>query len=254
VESTIYPEERIQPGAGRLDLLLQDADPESKSRYEVEIQLGSTDESHIIRTIEYWDIERKRYPQYNHYGVLIAEDVTSRFLNVISLFTYSIPLIVLQMTAVKVEDAVTLIFTKVRDVVMPGIPEDDDGDEIVTDRPYWEKRATTVALADELLKLASSFAPDLKLTYNKFYIGLAQGGRTNNFVLFRPQKSYFRAEIRLSSSPEIDQNLENAGIEVMEYEKRDKRYRLWLTDENIRKNEQLLTKLMEHAYQNGAKR
>jgi len=52
--------ERIQPRAGRLDLLLQD--PESLRRYEVEIQLGKTDEAHIIRTIEYWDIERKRYP------------------------------------------------------------------------------------------------------------------------------------------------------------------------------------------------
>ena len=48
--------ERIQPSAGRLDLLLQD--PESLKRYEVEIQLGATDESHIIRTIEYWDVER----------------------------------------------------------------------------------------------------------------------------------------------------------------------------------------------------
>jgi hypothetical protein len=70
--------ERLQPRAGRLDLLLQDAD--SSTRYEVEIQLGGTDESHIIRTIEYWDIERKRYPQYDHYGVLAAEDTTSCFL------------------------------------------------------------------------------------------------------------------------------------------------------------------------------
>jgi len=43
--------ERVQPRAGRLDLLLQDSD--SARRYEVEIQLGKTDESHIIRTIEY---------------------------------------------------------------------------------------------------------------------------------------------------------------------------------------------------------
>ena len=42
--------ERIQPKAGRLDLLLQDSN--EKARYEVEIQLGKTDESHIIRTIE----------------------------------------------------------------------------------------------------------------------------------------------------------------------------------------------------------
>jgi hypothetical protein len=40
-----------------VDLLLQN--PETKRRYEVEIQLGATDEAHIIRTIEYWDIEKK---------------------------------------------------------------------------------------------------------------------------------------------------------------------------------------------------
>ena len=42
--------ERIQPRAGRLDLLLQDA--EASHSYEAEVQLGKTDESHIIRTIE----------------------------------------------------------------------------------------------------------------------------------------------------------------------------------------------------------
>ncbi len=56
--------ERSQPRAGRLDLLLQD--PETNRRYEVEIQLGKTDESHIIRTIEYWDIEKQRYPHLDH--------------------------------------------------------------------------------------------------------------------------------------------------------------------------------------------
>jgi hypothetical protein len=68
--------ERIQPRAGRLDLLFQDA--ETSRRYEVEIQLGSTDEAHIIRTIEYWDIERKRYPQYDHTAVIIAENIDVR--------------------------------------------------------------------------------------------------------------------------------------------------------------------------------
>lgn len=58
---------------------------DTNGRYEVEVQLGSTDESHIIRTIEYWDIERKRYPQYDHTAVIVAEDITSRCLNVISL-------------------------------------------------------------------------------------------------------------------------------------------------------------------------
>ena len=50
--------EKIQLSGGRLDMLLEDNDGDG--RYEVEIQLGATDPSHIIRTIEYWDIERKR--------------------------------------------------------------------------------------------------------------------------------------------------------------------------------------------------
>ena len=48
-----------------------------QTRYEVEIQLGTTDESHIIRTIEYWDIERRRYPQYDHVAVIVAEEITA---------------------------------------------------------------------------------------------------------------------------------------------------------------------------------
>ena len=83
--------ERRQPRGGRLDLLFQDA--EQPQRYEVEIQLGSSDETHIIRTIEYWDVERRRFPQYDHCGVIVAEDITSRFLNVISLFNGFVPII-----------------------------------------------------------------------------------------------------------------------------------------------------------------
>jgi len=32
----------------------------------VELMLGSVAPSHIIRCIEYWDIERRRYPGYDH--------------------------------------------------------------------------------------------------------------------------------------------------------------------------------------------
>ncbi len=55
--------ERSHPRAGRLDLLFQDAD--TNKRYEVEIQLGKTDESHVIRTIEYWDIDASGIPNTN---------------------------------------------------------------------------------------------------------------------------------------------------------------------------------------------
>src|ERR1700716_1608607 len=95
-------------------------------RYEVEVQLGPSDESHIIRTIEYWDIERKRYPQYEHAAVIVAEDITSRFLNVIGLFNGVIPLIALQLRAMRVGNSVTLVCTKVLDELQLGLVDDDE--------------------------------------------------------------------------------------------------------------------------------
>ena len=56
--------------------------------YEVEIQLGKTDESHIIGTVQYWDIERKRYPHCEHTAGIAAGKESSPsagFLNVIRL-------------------------------------------------------------------------------------------------------------------------------------------------------------------------
>src|SRR4029079_16893086 len=132
--------ERIQPNAGRLDLLLQD--PESLKRFEVEIQLGGTDESHIIRTIEYWDIERKRYPQYEHAAVIVAEDITARFLNVIQLFNGAIPLIALKMTVYKVGDGYALTFVKVLDEISYGLVGDDEPVAEPADRGLWERKAS----------------------------------------------------------------------------------------------------------------
>jgi len=177
--------ERIQPRAGRLDLLLQDAD--GNRRYEVEVQLGALDESHIIRTIEYWDIERKRYPQYDHTAVIVAEDITSRFLNVISLFNGAIPLVAIQMNALKTGDNTGLVFTTVLDQMPLGLVGDDEEIQEVTDRAYWENRGSkkTVAVADELLSIARQLDPDLELKYNKFYIGLAKEGQARNFMVFR---------------------------------------------------------------------
>lgn len=241
--------ERIQPRAGRLDLLLQDA--ESSKRYEVEIQLGSTDESHIIRTIEYWDIERKRYPQYDHTAVIIAEDITSRFLNVISLFNGMIPLMAIQMNALKLGNEVGLAFTTVVDQMSLGLVDEDEEAQEATDRAYWENRGSrkTVAMADQLLEIAKQFAPSLELKYNKFYIGLAKHGQPSNFIIFRPKKSFIRFEPRLKSSPESQERLENAGLDVMDYDTRWGRYRIRLQPGEIEKNKEVLTEVVKEAYE-----
>lgn len=241
--------ERRQPRAGRLDLLLQDTD--TLRRYEVEIQLGSTDESHIIRTIEYWDIERKLYPQYEHCAVIIAEDITSRFLNVISLFNGTIPLIAIQMQTLKVGDNLTLVFTKVLDELVRGlVDEDEDAKAAPTDRAFWEKKASkaTVNLADEMLELLHEFDSSLKLNYTKFYIGLEKEGQSYNFVAFRPKKNQLNFELKLPQTDDVDSKIDDAGLDTLEYNKRGGLYSLRLTKDDIKSKNNILKELSQLAY------
>jgi hypothetical protein len=210
--------ERRQPRAGRLDLLF--SDPEAKTRYEVEVQLGPTDEAHIIRTIEYWDLERSRYPQYEHVAVLVAEDVTSRFLNVITLFNKAIPIVAVQMRALEVaEGVVTLSATTVLDIARLGTEEEDEPGQ-ATDRSYWVEKSTApmVGLAEEVLGMINDVtAGGLQLKYNKFYIGLARDGLADNFVTFRPRKKHVLIEFKISQTDEVTALIEGAGIEEFSY-------------------------------------
>ena len=227
----VRDKERIQPNAGRLDFLLQDPDPESLKRFEVEIQLGATDESHIIRTIEYWDIERKRYPQYEHCAVIVAEDITARFLNVIQLFNGAIPLIALKMTAYKVGEEYALTFVKVLDELTYGLVDEDEPIAEPTDRAFWEStRGTkkTLPLLDTLLKVVNEVEPGAILKYNKHYIGLDVGGSPLNFVSFMPRQAHLILRIKLPQSKEVDDLISAAGFDTLAYKARNGQYRISL--------------------------
>lgn len=238
--------ERMQPAAGRLDLLLQDQD--CAKRYEVEIQLGKLDESHLIRTIEYWDIEKKRYPQYEHCAVIIAEDITSRFLNVLNLINNVIPLVAIQMKAIKVGESFSLIFTTILSEFKRGLEGEDEDTKEVTDRHYWENHATkrTVKLVDDILDFIHKFSPDIKLKYNKFYIGLEKGGLVDNWVIFRPKKELLRVEVRYPRSEAMDSWLEDKGFNCMDYDSIWNRYRIvFKTEQEIKEKEQSLVELLK---------
>jgi hypothetical protein len=239
--------ERQQPRAGRLDLLLQDG--ETNRRYEVEIQLGRTDESHVIRTIEYWDIERKRYPQYEHTAVLVAEEVTGRFLNVVSLFNGFIPLVAIQMNAYVQSDSISLVFSKVLDEMRLGPVDEDEAVQAPADRAYWEGRSTRqiLGMTDEVFGLVKALDADLELKYNKFYIGLAKGGRPNNFISFHPRKGSLTVKFRIERSDELDKKLEESGLDVVDYDARWNMYRIRLNKGDIEKHQLLLTELLRAA-------
>lgn len=242
-ELTPIQRERIQPAGGRLDLLMGSADNEI--RYEIEIQLGATDPSHIIRTIEYWDTEKKRYPQYDHCAVIVAEEITGRFMNVISLFNGAIPLIALQVSAYKVGDNISLAFTKVIDRINPGTDEEDAYE--VTDRTYWENCSTKKIMKDVDLIFADleKYTKGYELKYNKFYIGLAKDGVAKNFISFKPKKSFLYLIFKTNENPELSSRLEEVGLDIT-YESRWKQYRIKLSGfEDYKKFEELIKECVE---------
>ena len=237
--------ERVQPRAGRLDLLL--SDPETLTRYEVEIQLGATDESHIIRTIEYWDLEKRRYPQYEHIAVIVAEDVTSRFLNVLSLFNGFIPIVAIQIQAVEIGGAFTLVATRVLDRMVLGTEEDDEGETV--DRSYWEQKSSvgSLALVDQIAEMVKKIEPDLEPKYNKHYVGLANRGVARNFVAFRPRRQHIIAEFKIPRDDELTEHLEEEGLDVLPYDSRWNNFRLRIGPSHLDEHRTEIEALVERA-------
>jgi len=190
----VVERERVQPTGGRIDFLMYD--PEDGVRYETEIMLGRLDEAHIIRTIEYWDIERRRFPALQHRAVIVAEEITNRFFNIVSLLNQSVPIIAIQLSAFEVEGRIVLHFTTVLDLPEPTGEEDEISGEKV-DRAYWEKRsnAASLALVDNIISLVPTEAAPVRPTYNKQHIAVGTSGQ--NFLWLHPRKSASHAHMHL---------------------------------------------------------
>lgn len=238
----ILERERRHPGAGRLDLLL--ADPSGSPRYEVELMLGATDPSHIVRCLEYWDIERRRYAAYDHVAVLVAEDVTSRFLNIMSLFAGNVPLIALQLNALKVGDQLVLDFVRVLD--QTSLRRDDDTTSPKgksTTRSEWVDYAgeKMMGMIDKLLGFINEkVKPQLQLNYKQQHIGLTDGRRVNNFIWFEPRKSFSHIGFVVNNAPQWKQRVEDAELPATAD---GNRLRLTVRPDEFAQNEGLIREL-----------
>jgi hypothetical protein len=240
--------EKSQPKAGRLDMLLRD--PETGKRYEVEIMLGTVDESHIIRCLEYWDIERKRYPQYEHCAVLVAENITARFLNVIGLFNSAVPIMAIQLNALKIDEHVVLNFVKVLDEVVLGDEDEESLSSVVTDRSYWETKSSRemLALTDECVKVVQEVDEGLFAAYKKYYIGFSDKIRPNNFVVFRPRKKVLQIDVRISDREVWKSKLDEAGFLVLEGGRSSGRLNFTATQQVLKQHREIMKALIEAAY------
>lgn len=165
--------EITQPQGGRLDLLLKN--PADDSMYEVELQLGATDESHIIRTIEYWDNAKKMWPKRSHTAVLVAEKITSRFFNVVHLLSMAVPVIGIQANIIQIGDAKALHFTKIIDSYEE--PEDEEQAQPTYDEKHWvDNYPGAMECARWYRELLSRFYGDIPTKYFESYISFTVGG------------------------------------------------------------------------------
>ncbi len=150
--------------------------------------------------------------------MIVAEEITARFFNVISLFNGFIPIIAIQVAAIEVApDEVTLVFTKVLDRMTLGTEEEDEGEP--TDRNYWEAKTApqVLKLTDRIFELVKQVDPDVELKYNKYHIGIAVNGRATNFVSFHPRKARVNLNIALDRSEELIDEMEDLGMDSLPY-------------------------------------
>jgi hypothetical protein len=206
--------------------------------YEVEIMLGATDESHIIRTIEYWDNEKRRWPQRQHFAVLDAEHINRRFFNVIQLLSHSIPIIAVQASLIQTNGGKSLFFTKVLDT----FEEIDDGltsEDKTYNRDYWmDKAKWTVETADALLSCTQDVFDQPALNYLKFYVAITVSGN-NYFWLKKRSMNKSLLQFRMSESfqDEASGLLDSNNIS---YVKKPRAFRMTVDKQMVEKNKVVL--------------
>lgn len=205
--------ERKQSSGGRIDFLFRNADADTF--YEIEVQLGKTDESHIIRTIEYWDIERRKNPSYDHKAVIIAEDITNRFFNVVYLMNRAIPIIAIQLNTLIVEDKIILDFTTVLDIY----EEPDNEIDLINDEPFSEESwirkvgSNSMEIAKSLIMMAKEIdnSTNHKFTIYRIPIETSKG----QCIWIRPRRNDFnRVAIKVNESniENVKSQLERLGL------------------------------------------
>lgn len=203
--------EKKQSSGGRLDILLKE--PEENTMYEVEVMLGETDPSHIIRAIEYWDNEKRKYPQRQHFCVLVAESFDRRYFNVIQLMSLNIPMIAIQADLLEIGNEKVLNFTKIIDIYIE--PEENEEDIKQVNEFTWNNDSSwTNENAKEIAKVLNEEFGKPVIKYTQSYISLSINSKNTYWLHKRvkPNSALFFTEKDDEKSDLIKSLLEEKEI------------------------------------------
>ncbi|HEX6964119.1 MAG TPA: hypothetical protein VF175_19785, partial [Lacipirellula sp.] len=194
-------------------------------------------------------IQRRTYPDYEHIAVIIAESITTRFLNVMALLAGSVPLIAIQLDALAVGDQLLLHFTHILD--QKRLRRDDTDNEGggggQVDRAFWEKKAgvTLMGICDEVIKLINATAtPRQEASFLRQYIGLQSQGLVDNFIFMspKPSKNFVHINFRNASAVAWVDKVEQAGVPVRS--RQEDRLRVTVTPEEFSTHRDLIAALI----------
>jgi hypothetical protein len=231
--------EKKQSTGGKLDILLKN--PLDSSMYEIEVMLGETDPSHIIRTIEYWDIEKRRYPQRQHFPVLIAERFNKRYFNVIQILSLNVPMIAIQADLLEVGSQKIINFTKILDIYEE--QAEDDESNIVNETTWSSNANWTLQTAKELLGIVNASGLNLKLNFTQSYVAIVNS-RGNAYWLYKRSdpKSYLGFKERNDEKAEAIRSLLDTSSIPYTYNKYQE-FLIILDKDFIKKHKEIFAKI-----------
>lgn len=235
----LVSKEKKQSSGGRLDILMKGSDDEL---YEIEVMLGETDETHIIRTIEYWDIEKKKRPKRQHTAVLVAERINTRFYNVINLLSNSVPIIGIQANMYRMGEEVSMIFTKIIDSFEE--PEiEEEGSASYGIKYLKEKYPETAEVIDILTPVVINVCSDNRINHRKNGATFFIGGSKRIVVNRRGNK---QASIQYKISDEdrgsVEELLDQSSIS---FDYKNGYIRIWLNPNSLKQQLDIHKQIIE---------
>jgi hypothetical protein len=241
---TVVSRERRQSTGGRLDILLKD-EADDDAMYEVEVMLGETDPSHIIRTIEYWDNEKRRHPQRQHYAVLVAESFDRRFFNVLYILSQHVPIVAVQVNLLEVDGAQVISFTNVLNIYEE--PTEDEDVKDVNPAEYekrWNTAASwTVQAANALLNIVNTADQPFTLNFRQPYVALRHSTGANSYWFTRlsDPKSWLNFRGRDSEKVEAVKKLLDGA--ALDYRFRMKEFRIAVDAQSLSQHQSVFKEI-----------
>jgi len=113
----------------------------------------------------------------------------------------------------KIDNAITLVFTRVLDTYESPTEEEDLGAEVV-DRKYWEQKSNkeSMKLADAMIEMYKKEYEAARITYNRGHIAVGTQRRNSFWLHPRKRMGTCHFGIRVGDVEAATAILEDAGI------------------------------------------